>query len=60
MLSVLVVACASVPMLTVAEAEDLTGAEVRVTFRQPIGEAAQEQISGGQVLVEALDGGLLV
>ncbi len=47
-------------MLTVAEAEDLTGAEVRVTFRQPIGEAAQEQISGGQVLVEALDGGLLV
>ncbi len=60
MLSVLVVACASVPTLTVAEAEDLTGAEVRVTFRQPIGEAAQEQISEGQVLVEALDGGLLV
>jgi hypothetical protein len=59
-LSVLVVACASVPTLTVAEAEDLTGAEVRVTFRQPIGEAAQEQISEGQVLVEALDGGLLV
>lgn len=39
--------------------EDLTGSQVTVTFHLP-DEGGRERVSGGKVLVEALDGGLLV
>ena len=41
-------------------AEDLRGAQVEVIFRSDDDPAAAEQTSAGEVLVEALDGGLLL